>query len=144
MQVPGAVLALLGHRLADQLEGVRLRHQVGVERAGHVGDIDHPRAHRIADLERRHRARAADIVDLDDALAVLVHLLDEALEILRELRAFGEDDVTPRSVTSWANVAGANVAAAIVPRDAANSGKRMAEPHVAQTAGSLAAFCANF
>src|SRR3954469_1360190 len=88
--LPGAVLALLAHRLAVELEPVRLRHQVGIERAGHVGDVDHARAHRIAHLERGHRARAADIVDLDHALAVGVHLLDETFEILREFGALGK------------------------------------------------------
>ncbi len=87
---PGAVLALLAHRLADQLEAVGLRHQVGVERAGHIGDVDHLGAHRVADLERRHGARAADVVDLDLPLAGLVHPVDEALEILGELGLLGE------------------------------------------------------
>jgi hypothetical protein len=87
---PGAVRPLLAHRLGDQLEAVRFRHQVGVERAGHVGDVDHLGAHRVADLERRHRARPADVVDLDLALAGLVDAVDKALEVLRELGLLGE------------------------------------------------------
>ena len=88
--IPGAVLALLAHRLAVELKTVRLGHEIGVEGARHVGHVDHARAHGIADLERRHCPRAADIVDLDQALAVGVHLLDEALEIARKLGAFGK------------------------------------------------------
>jgi hypothetical protein len=89
-EVPSAVLALLGHWLGDQLEAVGLRHQVGVERAGDVRDVDHLGAHRIADLERRHRARTPDVVDAHEALAIGVHFLDEALEVFGKLRAFRE------------------------------------------------------
>ena len=87
---PGAILrcSLIG--LETSFSAVRLGHEVGVERAGDIGDVHHLGAHRIADLERRHRPRAADVIDLHLALAVRVHLLDEALEVLGKLGALGE------------------------------------------------------
>ena len=85
-----AVLAQLRHRPLGELPGIRFRHHVGVEGAGHVGDVDHAVLERIADLERRHRLRPADVVDLDHALAVGVDLLDEPLEAARVERLLGK------------------------------------------------------
>ena len=87
---PGTVAALLGHGLEDQLMSIGLWHQVRVEGAGDICDVNDASSHRIADLERRHGAGAANVVDLDNALAVVVHLLDKPLEVLRELRPLGK------------------------------------------------------
>src|SRR5262252_7128262 len=93
---PGTFLALLLHRFAEQLLGIRLRHEIREERAGDVRDINHMSAYGVADLEWRHGSRTTDIVDLDYALAVCIHFLDKALEVLGELRAFGERGDRPQ------------------------------------------------
>ena len=88
--VEAAVLAQLGHRNLPEFPGIGLRHHVGVESAGRVGDIDDTVLERVADFKRRHGLRAADVVDADDALARLVHALDEALEAARIGSLLGE------------------------------------------------------
>src|ERR1043165_4413993 len=89
-QFPCAVLSLFGHRLCDQLEPIGLGHQVCVEGAGDVRDVDDARAYRVAHFKRRHRARPADVIDAQYAHSVGIDLVDEALEVLGKLRAFGK------------------------------------------------------
>ena len=106
--VVAAVLAQLRHRPFGELPGVGLRHHVGVESPGRIGDIDDAGFERVTYLERRHGFRSADVVDLQDALAVPIHLLDEELESTRIGGLLGEGG----KVTSWA-------AAAVVANTAA-------------------------
>jgi hypothetical protein len=66
-----------------ELPGVSFGHEVCVECAGRVRDIDDAVLQRIADLEWRHRLWAADIIDLNDTLAGRVDAVDEAFNPAR-------------------------------------------------------------